>query len=147
MMDVIAFTVPGEPVGKGRPRFVRATGRTYTPEKTANYETLVKWEYDRTAHGRSFEGDSQLCMRIIAYFQPPKSAGKKRLAAMLDGAERPTKKPDADNILKAVADALNGLAYRDDSQIVYAEVYKRYAELPRVEVTLWRLWRQEGGQA
>ena len=55
---------------------------------------------------------------------------------MLDGIIRPTKKPDADNVLKVVADSLNHIAYKDDSQIVDAYVRKFYCEKPRIEVTI-----------
>ena len=76
---------------------------------------------------------------IEAYFSVPKSASKKKRAAMLTGDIRPTKKPDMDNILKTVADALNGIAYRDDSQIVRAIVDKYYDTAPRLIVTITAL--------
>lgn len=121
----VTFEIPGEPCGKGRPRFT-AGGRAYTPAKTAHYENLVKVEYERQCGGHRF-GDGPLRMEIVAYYQIPASASKTQKALMREGMRRPTKKPDADNILKIVADALNQLAYPDDAQIVSAAVTKSYA--------------------
>lgn len=137
LMRMIRFTVPGEPVGKGRPRVVRngGTTRTYTPERTASYENLVKIEFER-AQAKGYGAGVALMMQIIAYYAPAASDSKRRKAAKLNGDIRPTKKPDADNILKVIADALNGLAYDDDAQIVEARIVKRYAEAPRVEVEI-----------
>lgn len=138
MRDVV-FSVPGEPVGKGRPRFVRQTGRTYTPEKTANYENLVKLAYGAAAGGWTYPDSAELAIRIEVYFEIPKSKSKRAQHDMELGIIRATKKPDADNILKIIADALNHIAYRDDAQIVYAEVSKKYARTPRTDVHLWEL--------
>lgn len=137
--DVVTFTVPGTPVGKGRPRFVRATGRTYTPEKTSNFETLVKWEYHRQCEGKKFPDGAQLGIRVVACFDVPKSKSKRIQHDMEAGIIKHTSKPDADNLLKAVADALNHIAYRDDSAIVYAEVRKMYSRTPETRVTLWEI--------
>jgi Holliday junction resolvase RusA-like endonuclease len=136
----LAFTIPGEPTGKGRPRFVRATGRTYTPEKTVNYEALVKMccAEAMKQQGWELKQDGALELTVKAYMRPAASTSKKRLAAMLSGEIRPTKKPDYDNIGKTISDALNGIAYRDDAQITDAVVRKRYALEPRVEVEICR---------
>lgn len=132
------FTIPGEPTGKGRPKFSRQGNfvRTYTPEKTANYENLVKLEYERQCGGKPFPKDIPLYMVIEAFCSIPKSASRKKAVQMIDGQIRPTKKPDADNIVKIIADSLNDIAYHDDSQIVSCEVHKYYAENPHVKVTI-----------
>lgn len=132
----IRFTVPGEPVGKGRPRVVRNGGfsRTYTPEKTASYENLVKLEFQRQG-GRMLK-DGPLKMRISAWYSIPRSASKRKQQAMTGGLIRPTKRPDLDNCAKSICDALNGLAYRDDSQIVTLIVEKWFGEEPRVDVEI-----------
>lgn len=132
----INFTVMGEPKGKGRPRFCRNTGHAITPKDTVNYETLVKMEYTQACGEQMFPDDAMLDMRIKAYYSIPKSASKKRHAAMLSGDIRPTKKPDMDNVIKIIADALNKIAYRDDTQIVDCQVRKFYSEKPRVEVMI-----------
>lgn len=128
------FIILGEPKGKGRPRFTR-NGHTYTPERTANYETLVRLEYERQCEGM-FEQGIPLELNIKAYFAIPKSASKRKKEAMRTGQLRPTKKPDMDNIVKIVADSLNGAAYHDDAQIVSTSIEKWYAAVPRVEVSI-----------
>lgn len=134
----IKFVIPGEPQGKGRPQFSARNGKVFvhTPEKTVIYENQVKTEYGQQCPGVRFADDSQLSMRVVAYYGIPKSASKKRRQQMLSGTIRPTKKPDADNVLKVVADSLNTIAYRDDAQIVCTVVEKYYAEQPKVEVEI-----------
>ena len=75
-------------------------------------------------------------MKVTAYFKIPKSASKNKRQAMLLGEIRPTKKPDADNILKAVADALNGVAYKDDACVVKMDVEKFYADVGRIDIVV-----------
>ena len=133
---IMKFEVPGEPCGKGRPRFNRKTGMAYTPEKTASYENLVKLQYMAAANGFRFSDNAALAIRLMIYYSIPKSASKRRQKDMLLGIEKPTKKPDCDNVIKSIADALCHVAYRDDAQIVYIEAVKKYAEVPRVEVVL-----------
>lgn len=132
----VKFTILGEPKGKGRPRFCRNTGNAITPKDTVNYETLVHMEYLDQCNELRFPDDAMLDMRIKAYYSIPKSASKKKRAAMLAGEIRPTKKPDMDNVVKIIADALNQVAYRDDTQIVDCQCRKFYSENPRVEVTI-----------
>lgn len=141
-MKTVSFMVPGEPVAKGRPRFgIRKSrdGGSYvsvrTPDKTVIYENQIKLEYREQTGGFKFPDDAMLEIEIEAYFSIPKSASKKKRAAMLIGDIRPTKRPDADNVLKCV-DALNGIAFRDDSQIVRAVVDKFYDTTPRLIVTI-----------
>lgn len=119
----VTFTVPGTPQGKGRPRF--GNGRTYTPKKTLRYETLIREAY-KLQSGTYF-GEAPLRMRITAYFPIPKSYTKKRRGEIVSGRQYPTKKPDGDNIEKAVLDALNGVAYKDDIQVIELTWSKRYA--------------------
>lgn len=129
---MIKLIIPGPPCAKQRPRVY---GRhAVTPEKTVNYETLVKQLYIIEHHGKQLEG--QLQMTVRAYFEIPKSKSQKQAHNMSIGVERPTKKPDWDNIGKIISDALNGLAYHDDSQIVTATVEKWYSTEPRVEVEI-----------
>lgn len=127
----------GEPQGKGRPRFSTACGhvKTRTPDQTVIYENLVKTEY-RNQSGVRFPDDAMLDVRVMAYYTIPKSISKKKRQAMLDHKVRPTKKPDFDNIGKVICDSLNGIAYRDDAQIVDAQVRKFYSDTPRVVVII-----------
>ena len=132
----IKFTVPGEPKGKGRPRFAPSTGHAYTPRDTVIYENLVRTEFQAAAKGRKFPDDMALDLRIIAYYSIPKSDSRKKRKQKLCGILRPSKKPDMDNVVKAVADSLNGFAYHDDTQIVDCQVRKFYSETPRIVVTI-----------
>lgn len=132
----VRFTILGEPKGKGRPRFCRNTGHAITPKDTVNYETLVRMEYGVAYSDFKFPDDAMLDMRIKAFYSIPKSASKKKRASMLANEIRPTKKPDMDNVVKIIADALNQVAYRDDTQIVDCQCRKFYSDSPRVEVMI-----------
>ncbi len=143
-VEVIQFTVYGEPQGKGRPRFVarynpatkKSFGQAHTPEKTIVYENLIRTEYSLQTKNFRYPDDAMLDMRIMAYYGVPKSVSKKKKALMLEGKIRPTKKPDMDNVMKVVADSLNQVAYKDDTQIVDAQCRKFYSVKPRIEVII-----------
>lgn len=131
------FTIPGEPCGKARPRVVRNGNfsRAYTPEKTVNYENLVKLEFQNAFPGfQPYEKDVPLAVEINARFSPANSVSKKRRAAMLEGLIYPTKTPDADNIAKIILDALHGICYLNDSSVIRLCVSKRYSPIPGVDV-------------
>lgn len=110
--------------------------QTRTPDETVLYENLIKTEFQRQCGSAHFPDDAQLDLRVIAYFQVPASASKKKKLLMLSHIIRPTKKPDWDNIGKVVADSLNKVGYRDDAQVVDAQVRKFYSSRPRVEVII-----------
>lgn len=137
------FTVMGEPKGKGRPRFnpYAKGSRPRTPEDTLVYENLIGWEYRRQCK-EAFPADASVWMSVTAYYAIPKSGSRKRKHLMEDGVIRPMKKPDIDNVVKVYADALNGIAYYDDTQIVSLVCEKYYSDQPRVEV---RISDMEGG--
>lgn len=130
----IVFTVLGEPVGKARQRVTRFG--TYTPEATTMYENLIKTEYRRQCRDHRFDDKQPLRMEIKAEYLIPATASKVKRAAMLRGEIRPMKKPDWDNVGKVVSDALNKLAYRDDTQIVDCTVRKFYSDRPKITVSL-----------
>lgn len=134
MSPAITFTVPGEPQGKGRARF--GNGRTYTPAKTVSYEGLIALAAQSAMGGRPLLY-GPLRITLWADTSIPKSATRAQRFKMLAGEIHPTKKPDIDNILKAVGDACNGVVFRDDSQITrLGESGKRYAETPGLTVTI-----------
>lgn len=121
--------------GKARPRMNTYTGRAYTPTKTKNYEYLVKQLFIyKYPHFKIIEG--RIKVTIIAYFDVPKSTSKVRKAQMLWGDISPTKKPDIDNIVKIILDALNKFAFQDDTQVTKLEVEKIYSETPKVYVKI-----------
>lgn len=115
------FIINQKPTGKARPRF---TGKhAYTDSKTREYEELVKWSF-KAAMCEKLEG--AIKVHVDAYYGIPKSTTKANAQKMITNELRPTKKPDGDNILKAICDALNGLAYDDDKQIVEMSISKWY---------------------
>ena len=123
------ITVFGNPKGKARPRFFR--GHAYTPKSTKNYERLFA-----DAWGDTEPFDGPISVAITAYFKPPASTRKSDLMDMISGKLKPTKKPDIDNIIKAVLDGLNGYAYSDDKQVVRIKAVKAYSTEPCVVVTV-----------
>lgn len=137
-MRTVRFTVPGPPKGKARARTVRTRGgRTfsYTPEGTVLYENLIKISFSQTGE-RPFEADQSLHVFMTAYYPIPKSTSRKKKEEMIAGHLRPAKKPDIDNIIKSILDALNGVAYHDDTQVVAVFAEKYYSDTPRVEVEI-----------
>ena len=143
----ITFTVPGSPQGKMRPRVVKRGNfvQTYTPDKTVSYENLVKLMYSQEAKGRVFDREKSLRVLIVALYDIPQSTSKKRAELMRIGEIRPTKKPDLDNIAKIICDALNGVAYHDDAQVVDLKVVKYYSDTPCVTVTIEEVSDEEQG--
>lgn len=127
------FEIEGKPVGKGRPRFKRMGNfvQTYTPTATAEYEKLVRIRFQNAGGAIT---DKPVRVEIVAFFAPPKSTKKKDKAEMLMNKILPTKKPDCDNIAKIILDALNQIAYKDDSQVIELIVKKRFAAETRVYV-------------
>jgi Holliday junction resolvase RusA-like endonuclease len=136
MMQTI-FTVDGEPQGKARPRFTRG-GRAYTPKKTVEYERAIKNAF--LAAGGALT-NLPVKVSINAYYKIPASATKKKTVHMMSGEILPTKKPDTDNIAKAVCDALNGVAYHDDAQVCILHVKKIYSTEPSIVVTVTEIVR------
>lgn len=130
----IRFAVMGKPQGKGRPRFTM-TGHAYTPDKTRAYEKLVSDSYKLHAGDKHFS-NRPVMVDILAFFPIPKRANKPLRQQMERGEIFPTVKPDCDNIIKIVCDALNGLAYRDDSQVVAVTCQKKYGVEPAVHVVI-----------
>jgi Holliday junction resolvase RusA-like endonuclease len=130
----LQFIVPGEPRGKGRPRF--GNGRTYTDAKTVAYEKLIAC---RAAEAMPCPAvATPVKVRIDIYKGVPKSWTMAKRRRALDGQEIPGK-PDLDNVAKAVLDALNGVAYADDTQVVRLVVQKQYSLEPRLVVTVKEL--------
>ena len=127
------FVVEGKPTGKGRPRFKRMGNfvQTYTDEKTAEYEKLVRMKFQNAG---GVITDKPVKIEIVAFFEPPKSTKKRDKAEMLRNKILPTKKPDCDNIAKIILDALNQIAYKDDSQVIELVVKKRYLAEAKVTV-------------
>lgn len=134
---MITFIVPGKPVGKGRPR-AAARGKhitLYTPQKTANYESTVALAANQAMAGNPLiTGPVEALMTIV--LPVPVSWSKRKQADALAGTVMPTSKPDMDNVVKAIFDAINGIVWTDDVQVVGLRVRKVYGAIPRVQVTV-----------
>lgn len=120
----IKFAIPGIPIPKARPRVPRK-GHAFTPKKTKEYETLVQDVYNLTVG--EYLGDSAIVATIDLYFPIPESYSKSKKRRIADGEIKHTKRPDVDNCAKAILDALNEVAYKDDAQIVESRITKHYA--------------------
>lgn len=136
---MIEFTVAGEPVAQGRPRFSTRGSfvKAYDPAKSKDYKAYVKLVAAAAMNERSLKPfDGAISVDIKAFVSVPKSKSKKFREAALICEIRPTKKPDCDNIAKILLDAMTGIVYEDDKQIVKLSVEKYYDEVPRVEVAI-----------
>jgi len=133
----VTFTIPGKPKGKERPRFFRARNfiKSYTPKETASYENLVKVMFLSVARKSGWKLlplGQPLSVKIITHSTIPASWSHKKQGS----AWWCCSKPDADNIGKIVCDALNGIAYHDDAQVVVLEVRKMYSYHAHTIITL-----------
>ena len=129
----INFIIQGKVQAKQRPRF---NGKfAYTPRETVAYENWVK-----TCYLEKYKGqrplEKPLKVKIIAYYDIPKSTSKKKQQQMLNNEIFPTVKPDTDNIAKSILDSLNKIAYLDDKQITEITVVKKYASTPKVKIKI-----------
>ena len=133
LTEILRFTVPGKPVGKARPRFTRR-GFAYTPEKTVRYEAAVRAACIEAmkAQGVQKRVGVPLAIRCEFFFEPPTEAAD---LAPYD------QKPDGDNLLKIVKDALNGVAYDDDKRICSETATKLYSAASLADITLYEVTR------
>jgi len=132
-----SFVVYGEPVAQGRGRATVVNGKVivYDPAKSREFKRLVK--YVAQAHVPENLITSAIILTVRAYISIPKNFSKKKRELALSGELRPVTKPDIKNIIAGVEDALEGVIYKNDSQIVeYGASGKWYGDPPRVEVEL-----------
>lgn len=134
----MVFEIVGVPVGKRRPKFstIHGYAQAIKPKEDAIYENLVKLSFQSNKPQEYSLFEKPIKIKIEAYFAIPKSFSKKKINMAVEGVINPQTKPDADNIAKIICDALNNVAYKDDTQIVELTVVKRYALEPKVKVTL-----------
>ena len=136
---MLEFEIIGKPIGKARPRLGRYG--TYTPQKTVNYESLISYTFtQKYPNFKPYEGEIKV--KIEAIFEVPKSYSKKKRESLLpipgikySGAGYPHK-PDVDNITKIILDSLNGITYKDDSQVTCLLIFKEYGEQAKVKVQI-----------
>lgn len=125
--------IPLAPVAKSRPHF--SNGHAYTPRKTREYEDAVRL-IAQAAKIRAITGE--ISMTVYFYMPIPKSWSNAKKQRAESEEIRPTTKPDLSNLVKAIEDALNGIAYKDDSQIVKLTAEKYYG-VPRTEIEVKEL--------
>lgn len=140
----VRIIVHGEPVAQGRPRFFRHRGivKAYDPPRSAKYKSTIQKELQPLIANKKFnpfDGPCSLELRI--YRSIPKSFNCKKQLAAANGEIRPTTRPDTDNYVKGILDALNGIVVKDDSQIVDIVAQKFYSDTPRIDVVVSELTR------
>lgn len=136
----ITLVVNGEPVAQGRPRFSTHGKfvKAYDPQKSAGYKNLIQAYtqdvYKKVPDFKPF--DSAIMVSIKVFRSIPKSLSKKARQAAAEGSLKPTTRPDVDNYIKGILDALNGVLWKDDARISYLSCEKLYSEQPRIEVKI-----------
>lgn len=130
---MLTFCVPGKPEGKRRPRF--AGRRAYDPPENIAYARGIQFAFLDAAKGK-WKKPEHVRVGITACYVLPKSTTKKKKAYITERGIPPAVKPDADNIAKAVLDALNGLAYDDDKAVCALSVEKVYSDREQIIVSI-----------
>lgn len=140
------FTIPGPAVPQGRPRLTTRGGHAhaYDPKRSRDYKLHVKQCItaqlaDVSGEANPFPLAYPLKLTVMEFREPPKSWSRRRREAALAGRILPTTKPDMSNVLKIIEDALNGVLWLDDSQIVDVNAVKRYNSSAFVELTIHKL--------
>ena len=132
----IPFTVYGIPRPKQRARILK-NGFSYIPKETREYEERISWA---AREAGCWEHEGMVALDVFAYFAIP----KRELTSIIEGDARP-KRPDWDNIGKIVSDALEGVCYKDDKQVVMAKVVKMYSVEPRLDVVVLYMDKKVSG--
>lgn len=134
--------VPGQPQAKARakariiqPRGKKPSVQMYTPANTVNYENHIAMLAKNVMRGRKPTLNA-VSLDLVLYFEVPASWSPWKREAAHDKLLAATAKPDADNVLKAVKDALNKIVWHDDSQVTDLSVKKRYGKGPGVSITI-----------
>lgn len=141
-MNIISFTVPGKPVPKGRARSFVRNGKIghFTPKETVIYENAVKLAASKAMNSLPpFTGPASLNVNV--YIKIPESWSLTKKAEANGGLIRPTSRPDLDNILKSIKDGMNGIVWKDDSQVVQVLASKWYSDIACVRVSAGELER------
>lgn len=136
----VEICVMGEPVAQGRPRFSQVCGHVTArdPEKSKNYKALVRSEAQRIYEmDKAFTPIDGPCDMILTVGRSvPKSWSKKKQAMAIKGEIRPTSKPDLDNYIKGILDAINTVIVKDDSRVIGINAIKIYQTNPGVDIVI-----------
>jgi Holliday junction resolvase RusA-like endonuclease len=133
-MKQFSLRIPIEPVAWQRPKTKLVNGwvKHYSPAKTKTYEQRIGEYWEQDTQGFKFEREQAVCVNVVFGLPIPKSTSKRKKEDMLNGIIKHIKKPDTDNLLKAVLDGLNGIAWADDSQVIRVCASKEYSTEPYV---------------
>ena len=131
-----SFEIKERAIGKERPRYSAKSGRMY---KTSSFEEKVKFAFKSKYNIALEPSTREFKVKITAYFKPAESLSKKKKQELIDGEFGFLHRPDADNVAKAILDALNGLAYKDDSQVANLLIFKLYGEENKILVEMEEL--------
>lgn len=115
----VSFEIPGAPYAKKRPRFNRRTGHAHDPRENRTFEQTV------AAIAMQHFPEALTCpvsIEVVAVFEPPRSWSGAKAKRHL--GQPHVQKPDGDNLLKAVLDGLNRVAFSDDKQVYDMRVRK-----------------------
>lgn len=125
------------PMSQSRPRFNSYSKRAYEKVDITNYKKRVGYTAKQVIK-KPIEKGIALKIDVVFYMQTPKSVSniKKNAVNLRNEVIRVTKKPDIDNLLKAILDGLNGIAFDDDNQITDVTMKKRYSLTPRIEIDI-----------
>lgn len=135
MSLLLQITLDGQPKGKGRPRFSRASGRAFTPAATRSYEAALRYAAQEE-QGEAPPLTGPLRVEIEARMPVPASWPKKRRDDALSNRSAPVGKPDIDNLMKTI-DALNGVVWVDDAQVASATVFKVFSDKPSLQIRVY----------
>lgn len=137
-MDKITLIIPGNPIAKARPRFVRRGPYvgTYNPQETEEGRFLREVKNQLPPGFSIIPQGTPVELNCMFYFSIPASASKKKREAMICDEIKHTKKPDLDNCIKFVKDCLNGVVWHDDSQVVMVIARKEYNSEPVTEIKI-----------
>lgn len=148
---VICFEIEGMPMGQPRPRFTSIQGHTraYEPVKAKEYKSYARLKCVQALKDEGVDMPVPVAgtgyrIDIVAFKEPPKSFSRKKAIMALKGELVPVTKPDLDNVAKIVLDALNGVMWRDDSEVTALSVHKVYGERSTVKVSV--SWQEETQQ-
>ena len=132
----VSFIIPGKAQPKQRPRVMKY-GVTFTPRETVNAEAFVRvLALEAMNEEEPMAGPVRL--RVSIWRGIPKAFSKKRQSQARRGIILPTSRPDLDNCVKLM-DALSGICFKDDSQVVLLEARKLYGEVERTEVEVMEI--------
>lgn len=141
--EKIFFEIDGATVPKQSARFCKkgAFIRSYQPKKILNYAEKAQEAFKKKypTHNIVKYTNVPIAVQIKIFFKIPKSKSKAFKMGALEGKIRPLCKPDTDNLSKGIKDAMNGVLWADDKQVVQETIEKWYAERPRAEVSAWQI--------